>query len=452
MIRQIGYDTIGGSPQYSFTEGVSCRFVVPDDVSDGRISKGVIYIQDPNDTAIFAIYSDDAGNPRNLLAHSNTVALTGTGWYNFSDLIEDMSGGLDVSAGSVIHLAIWTNWPGSHFVNGDPTGSSNQFTELNQSGATYPTWSATVTPLSQSNLNLSIYIEYSTYEVVLGYPSIGDSNTGTYTAPAQLGCLFTSKTTVLFDSVYVRMNTTSLNGRINAALYTDNSGSPDSLVCKSGDSYGAVSTTNDWYSCPLRGGIKGGLNYWLVISCDQDFIMKYDLGSNGKTFDDYTTYATWGNPYNTTPDSYYGAVMSFYLQNSAIYFGNKALGVNGQFRIFNGVTLNSTGNNNNLNKPEVIRLLADGSANTFELPSGTASCVYLVDSSDTTTFNPINIILPDTQKNDVVGIKKLSGSLSPIYVQAPSLGASIDGLSILEIYDQYEEVTLVTDDVSWFII
>ena len=451
MVNKLGYNFIGGSNQNPFSQGVSCRFALSNLVDyKCRVSKGVVYIQNAGDSATFAIYDDDGSGlaPANLLAYSGTQALTGTGWYNFTDLIEFVAGGLDITSGVQYHLAVWVDNPSGHSLNTDPTGLAKQFTELSQAGATFPNWEPHVNPSTQQDFNLSIYVEYYSTDAVLGYPSIGTVYTGTYVAPAQIGCLFKAYKSSLFDNIKVRMKTVSTPGRINVALYSDNAGSPKNLLCKSGGSYGTVSTTENWYSCPLKGHVVLGTSYWLVVSCNQNFIMNYDLGVSNQTLDDYTTYATWGDPYNTGPDAYYPAVMSFYLQNSSLTIGS-----GDQLVSFNGRVTNNRGFVNNLNKPELINLVANGTSNTFTLPEGTASCVYTAISTNDTSYNAINIILPTLNSNiDIVGIKKLSGTFSPVIIQAPSLSATMDGQLTITLYDQYEEITLATDGTNWFII
>lgn len=451
MVNKLGYNFIGGSNQNPFSQGVSCRFMLSNLVDYRCIaSKGVVYIQNSGDSATFAIYDDDGSGltPANLLAYSGVQSLTGTGWYNFTDLIEFVPGGLDIIPGVKYHLAVWVDNPSGHSLNIDPTGLTKQFTELSQAGATFPNWEPHVNPSSQQDFNLSIYLECYTSDSVLGYPSIGTAYTGTYSAPAQLGCLFKAYKSSLFDNIKVRMKTTTTPGRINVALYDDNVGAPKNLLCKSGGSYGTVSTTENWYSCPLRGHVVEGSSYWLVVSCNQNFIMNYDIGTANQTLDDYTTYATFGDAYNTTPDNYYNAIMSFYLQNSSL------TNVSGyQLVSFNGRVTNHTGVINNLNKPELISLVANGTSNTFYLPEGTASCVYTAVSTNDTSYNAINIILPTLNSSvDIVGIKKLSGTFSPVIISATAFSATMDGQSTITLYDQYEEITLATDGTNWFII
>jgi hypothetical protein len=197
----------------------------------------------------------------------------------------------------------------------------------------------------------------------------------------------------------------------------------------------------------MRGYIEAGQYYWLVVSCNQNFIMNYDSGFTNQSFDAPVSYATWNANYNLGSIASYGArSMSFYLQNSSLSFDS-----GDQFVNFNGRIYNYDGYYNNLNKPEVRRVTVNGTSNTVTLPTGTSSCVYLVSSTNTTSYNLISIILPTTNSyTDVVGIKKLSGTFSPVNITA--VGWTIDGQASVTIYDQYEEITLVTDGGNWFII
>jgi len=446
MVNKLGYPKSGGTNQNPFSQGASCRFTTTYLDYIARASKGVVYIQSTSCSATFAIYSDDGGgNPQSLLAYSGTRTITSPGWYSFADLTEYTGGGLYIQPGNTYHLAVWLSSPSGNFLNVD-SGSTNQFSELNNPG-TFPSWTPSVSPASQLDLNLSIYLEYYSIDARLGYPSIGEIYTPTYTAPGEIGCLFQAPAYSLFDNLQVRMRTATTPGRISVALYSDNSGSPKFLLCTSGGSYATVSTTEKWYSCPMRGYIEAGQYYWLVVSCNQNFIMNYDSGFTNQSFDAPVSYATWNASYNTSLIASYGArSMSFYLQNSSLLFDSGDQLIN-----FNGRIYNNQGYYNNLNKPEVERITVNGVSNSVTLPTGTSSCVYLVNSANTSSYNLISIILPTTNNyTDVVGIKKLSGTFSPINIQP--VGFTIDGQASITIYDQYEEVTLVTDGGNWFII
>jgi len=447
MVNKLGYPIVGATNQNPFSQGVSCRFTPFLDYI-ARVSKGFVYIQSTSCSATFAIYSDNGGgNPQDLLAYSGARAISAPGWYSFADLTEYTGGsGLYIQPGNVYHLAVWLSSPSGNFLNGDMTVSTNQFSELSNPG-TFPSWAPGVGAVSQSDLNLSIYVEHYSIDARLGYPSIGEIYTPTYTAPGEIGCLFLAPANSLFDNLQVRMRTVTTPGRINVALYSDNGGSPKTLLCTSGGSYATVSTTEKWYSCPMRGYIVSGISYWLVVSCNQNFIMNFDSGFTNQSFDASVPYATWNTAYNTGSIGSYGArSMSFYLQNSSLLFDSGDQIVN-----FNGRIYNNNGDYNNLNKPEVRRVTVNGVSNTVTLPTGTSSCVYLVNSTNNTSYNLINIILPTTNSyTDVVGIKKLSGTFSPINIQP--VGFTIDGQASITIYDQYEEITLVTDGGNWFII
>ena len=467
MVGKVGYPIVAGGA-INPGQGVSCRFVPKIDVysNSGRISKGVVWIDGIGDNATFAIYSDNAGNPSDLLAYSSSIPLTtGAGWYNFCELTDAIGGGLNISDGNPIHLAVWVDNPGGHSLYGDNNGTSyiggtnTQFSELLFPPANYPNWDPHIGGLGpQSDLNLSIYVEYYSSEIVLGYPSVGNIDTGTYSAPAQIGSLFTApaKGTKLFDTVYVRMRAATTAGRMSAALYLDAAGAPGTLISQSGGSYVTYSTTEKWYGCPMKGQIKEGDSYWIVISCNQNFIMKYDIVNSNSTFDDYTAFNVFGSTYNTTPDAYYKALMSFYLQNST-YFAEAP-----QYTTFNGLggvgkVLDTSGYPNNLNKPKLVDLGYAGSdfiANSstpYSIPGITGSAVYTVYSDSISRFaGTINLILPNAAAKDVVGIKNVC-SLGNVIVISGS-GQTIDGQSTWTLIADYREITLVTNGSNWFII
>lgn len=468
MVGRVGYQTVGGSLQNPFSQGVSCRFVPKIDayLNRGRITKGVVWIENAGDSATFAIYSDSGGNPDALLAYTKNITLTGTGWYHFPELQENVGGGLDITDGNPIHLAIWVDNPGAHNLVGDNNGTnyiggaSNQFTELNQNTNAFPSWRANVTANSQSDLNLSIYVEYASSEIVLGYPSVGQLDTGSYTAPAQIGCLFKANSTKLFDTVYVRMYALTTSGRMSVALYTNGANTPSTLVSQSGGSYVTYSTTEKWYGCPMSGKITAGSSYWIVVSCNQNFKMKYDLTTStptAQTFDDYTAFNVFGSTYNTGPDAFYPALMSFYLQNSS-YFAEAP-----QYTTFNGLgvfgkVLDNEGYINNLNKPKLVDLgyvgtpFVANSSTPYSLPGLTGSTVYSVYSDNLVSryAGTINLTLPNPGNRDVVGIKNncVNGNLITISGGGPT----IDGQSSLSLIANQREVTLVTNGTNWFII
>jgi hypothetical protein len=473
MVGQVGYPTVGGAAVNPFTQGVSCRFVpkINAYLSTGRVSKGVVWIDNPGDSASFAIYSDNAGNPDALLAYSSVIPLTGSGWYDFCELREFVASGLDIQDNNPIHLAVWVDNAGAHSIIGDNNstnyigGTNDQFSELEQGANTFPNWKANVSFLSRSDLNLSIYVEYYSTEIVLGYPSIGKQHTS-YTAPAQVGSLFTAEKTKLFDSVYVRIAAASSPGRMSVALYTNNVTTPDTLVCQSGLSYATFSTVEKWYCCPMKGLIRAGNSYWIVVSCDHDFIMMYDSTSGGsplQTFDDYPgSFNIFGSTYNTGPDTFYPRLMSFYLQNST-YFAEAS-----QFTTFNGLgtfgkLLDNHGFTRNLNRPKLINIGAPGtdfvanSSTPYTLPGLTGSAVYAVSSDDTISRygGTISLILPSPLNSDVIGIKNICSLSNDVLINGN--GAHIDGKSTWTLTGQspgkrYQEITLVTDRTDWFII
>lgn len=164
---------------------------------------------------------------------------------------------------------------------------------------------------------------------VLGYDTLGGNATGVYTAPVQLGCKFTASASDTFDEVMVWLQANTTNGNFKVSLYQDLAGVPNTELYDSGATSGTLTTTGAWVSCPLSGSIVSGTTYWIIVSCNVDFIMKYDGGGSNQTFDDYTSYPTFNNPYTSgggSPDSYYGAVLSVYLNKSSTLATIKGIG------------------------------------------------------------------------------------------------------------------------------
>lgn len=154
---------------------------------------------------------------------------------------------------------------------------------------------------------------------VLGYDTIGGSVTGGYSAPVQLGCKFTAGATDVFDEVVVWLQASTITGNFKVALFEDSVGTPGTLLYSSGAITGTLTTTGAWCTCPLNGSITSGTTYWIVVSCNVNFIMAFDGGGANQAFDDYTAYPTFNNPYisgGATPDSYYSAVLSVYLNKT----------------------------------------------------------------------------------------------------------------------------------------
>jgi hypothetical protein len=270
--------------------------------------------------------------------------------------------------------------------------------------------------------------------VVLGYTTIGSVTTGGYTGPAQIGCLFVAGSTELFDEVYVYMQSTTATASITAAIYHDNNTTPSDL-CFSTKSYTLIDNgAFKWYSIPLRGIVQASTNYWIVISCDKNFLMKYDNGGANQTFDDYTTYGTWGNPYNTTPDAYYNAIMSFYLKKS-----------DSSAYVLNGYNFYNNNSGIGLNVPLVYYVTVK--AGFYNITAGDGCSVYLVNS-----ISSFNIFVPTPiANNDTYIIKNVGLGVVNILQDAGS-SALVDGQVTYILTRAYEEVMLVNDNTNWYIV
>lgn len=141
----VGYTTIGLTPNvYLFQSGTAFKFTPS---QSGTVRGGSVYLVDNDYPGVpgvnkvsMAIYSNTGGAPKDVLGYSSTQeSPTSTpDWVNFGSFTENTSGGLVVTAGVPIWIAVWTNAPG--IIRGySDIGSTGQSSE-NNSDETYPNW------------------------------------------------------------------------------------------------------------------------------------------------------------------------------------------------------------------------------------------------------------------------------------------------------------------------
>jgi len=163
----VGYNTIGGTKDiFLFDSGVACKFTP---TRTGTITGGYAYLIDNDypgipgiNTAMMAVYSNSSTVPLNLLAYSEQQSPIGTySWVPFTNFTENIAGGLTLTSGVPIWIAVWTYVPG--IVRGalDTNGSVGQYSENTSGTFTWPTW-GTWNNVSLSNFNLSVYLQLST--------------------------------------------------------------------------------------------------------------------------------------------------------------------------------------------------------------------------------------------------------------------------------------------------
>jgi hypothetical protein len=162
----VGYDTIGTVlEEFLFDSGVACKFTPS---QSGTITGGYAYLVDNDypgvpgvNNAMIAVYSNSSTVPLNLLAYSEQESPIATySWVPFTTFTENVAGGLTLTSGVPIWIALWTNVPG--IVRGaiDTNGSVGQYSENTSSTFTWPTW-GTWNNVALNNYNLSVYLEVS---------------------------------------------------------------------------------------------------------------------------------------------------------------------------------------------------------------------------------------------------------------------------------------------------
>ena len=162
----VGYDTIGSTSNvYLFPSGSAFKFIP---TQSGTIVDANVYLVDNDYPGIpginrvsLGIFSDSgaasSSTPVNLVASSSTEeSPIGTpSWVNFPGFNERRAGGLVVTAGVPIWIAVWTNAPSPVMGFTDP-GSTGQSSE-NASDETYPNWN-TWDNVAFRNVKLSVYL------------------------------------------------------------------------------------------------------------------------------------------------------------------------------------------------------------------------------------------------------------------------------------------------------
>jgi len=159
----VGYTSIGATTEvFLFGSGVACKFT-PD--ASGTVTGGYVYLVDNDypgvpgvNTAAMALFSNSSTVPLNLLGYSSTQEspIATYSWVNFPSFTQNVAGGLNLTSGVPIWIAVWTNTPGIIRGASDP-GSTGQLSE-NVDDETYPIWN-TWSDAALNDIKLSIYLE-----------------------------------------------------------------------------------------------------------------------------------------------------------------------------------------------------------------------------------------------------------------------------------------------------
>jgi hypothetical protein len=154
-ISTLGLTTIGANSQFPFN-GIASKFI-PN--TSGNITKLTAYITTSGylNGATLAVFSDNAGSPDVLRVSSeDLVGVLSSGWYDFTALVEEIAGGLEISNGVPIWLAFRTSNAGDDRTMSDTGGASNSFCELGSLGA-YPAWASPPSVAAYGTNIISIY-------------------------------------------------------------------------------------------------------------------------------------------------------------------------------------------------------------------------------------------------------------------------------------------------------
>ena len=161
----VGYNTIGaGLDEFLFDSGVACKFTP---TQSGTITGGYASLVDLDypgvpgvNNAMMAVYSNSSTVPLNLLAYSEQQSPIATySWVPFTTFTENVAGGLTLTSGVPIWIALWTNFSGVVRGAVDP-GSVGQYSENTTGTFTWPTW-GTWNNVVLQDYNLSVYLEVS---------------------------------------------------------------------------------------------------------------------------------------------------------------------------------------------------------------------------------------------------------------------------------------------------
>lgn len=164
----VGYTTIGSTSNvYLFPSGSAFKFIP---TQSGTVTSGGVYLIDNDYPGVpginlvsLGIYSDSGigsvggPTPLDLLGYSSTQESPTSvpDWVSFPSFVENISGGLVVTAGVPIWISVWTNAPSPVMAFSDP-GSVGQSSENSGAGA-FPNWSSW-NNVALRDVQISVYL------------------------------------------------------------------------------------------------------------------------------------------------------------------------------------------------------------------------------------------------------------------------------------------------------
>jgi len=153
-------------------------------------------------------------------------------------------------------------------------------------------------------INVSDF-EASGASTTFGYTSIGGSSANT---PNAIGSKFTLTQPANISSISVYAAAASGTTNIEAAIYSDNAGAPQSLLASSPGS-SSVGTTPAWVTIPISVILPAG-TYWLWSNPNTSRTIYWTTGSTNQYNVQGIPYNSWPDP--ITPGSYFARQISIY--------------------------------------------------------------------------------------------------------------------------------------------
>lgn len=131
--------------------------------------------------------------------------------------------------------------------------------------------------------------------LILGYNTIGGSDTGTATSLGVFGCKFTSTEAGRIFRVWYYIRSTGV-AEFRGAVYSDVSGVPTDLMAQSAAAT-ALDTNFAWRSVDLTYDFAANETLWLCCHCSDNMLLKFDAGSTNQAYlSNNVAYPDWNDP------------------------------------------------------------------------------------------------------------------------------------------------------------
>ncbi|XES77684.1 MAG: heparin lyase I family protein [Candidatus Bathyarchaeia archaeon] len=276
----------------------SCRYQATE---TGTITSVSMYIQTANAPVSFAVYSDNNGQPDQLLGQSSYVTTTGNSWvtapvsapvtagqnYWLTVMCDSMvywNYGFDATAaagnGVEASTASYSESYGDFTLWGPATFS--MYATYTTTGSSTPTATPTPTPTPSPTS------DPQTNTATFGYTTVGQ-----YTDRTPLdnkdSCRYQASQSGTMTSISMYIQTG--NAQVRYAVYSDNNGQPGQLL---GQTDLVNTAANSWVTAPISVPITAGQYYWLTVMASSMIYFNYDFTSqaiSGNGVDSSMTYS-----------------------------------------------------------------------------------------------------------------------------------------------------------------